>query len=861
MRKKVSKETTKTEEVLKETDVLEKVSKKKVSEQEKAVAPKKTRKSTRKTFANVETKNDAPKVEKEKEKVRSSKRVTINRGLSAVDVQERIEAGLVNITVNKNAKTTKQIVVSNVFTIFNLLNLFVATALIVAGSYKNLLFLAVIICNTVIGIVQEIKAKATIESLSLVSAPVVTVVRDGRKSFVKADELVVDDIVIFEAGKQIVADCVVRKGIVEVNESLLTGESESVVKKFGSLLYSGSYVVSDECYARVERVGQENYVQQLADQAKHYKKPSSEIMRALNQLIKIITLVVILSGGILFYNNYVVVGASWEEAVVATAGSMIGMIPSGLYLMTSISLAYGVIRLGQRKTLVQDLYCIEMLARVDVLCLDKTGTITDGTMRVKDVIEYEGETESSLKQIVALVLGNTKENNATAEALKKKFGMVKRATTRAIVPFSSARKYMAAYFENKKLSYLIGAPEFVLNQDYKESLVSTEVDKFARQGLRVLLVASSPTKITSPNQNFSDVKPLALITIEDVIRKDAIETIQYFKNSDVNVKVISGDNPLTASKIALRAGIENANRSISLDGMADDVVAKIAEHYTVFGRVSPKQKQILIRALKEKKHTVAMTGDGVNDILALKEADCSIAMANGSEATRNVSHLVLLDSNFSSMPAVVQEGRRVINNIQRVATMFLTKTIFSFLLTMICVIFGLIYPIQSIQLIIFDWFIISLPSLYLALEPNNTQVKGRFLFEVFLNALPGALLIVFNYGVIRLLAPAAGFSDAVISTLTVISIICVGYTVLAKVCRPYNNNRRIMYALMLVLGITMYFTLGPILLEIVDIKELGINAILLAICLGQFIYPAYSFLVKTGQVVRKGVSMKNIVNI
>ena len=819
--------------------------------EKKTVSPTKTAsKSKVVTFENIDDNIEINRIADDKGELKSTKKVQINKGLTLAEVEERKSAGLVNIAPPKNTKSKKQIVLSNIFTVFNLLNIIIAAALIVVGSWKNLLFMVVIITNTTIGIIQELKAKKTIESLSLISAPVVTVIRDGQKMYVKADELVMDDIVIFEAGKQIVTDCIVRKGVVEVNESMLTGEADSIVKKPGSLLYSGSYIVSGECYAKVERVGKDNYIQQLASQAKSYKKPKSEIMRSLQLLIKIITVVVVISGAVLFYNSMEVVGATWQEAIVATAGSMIGMIPSGLYLMTSISLAYGVIKLGQRKTLVQDLYCIEMLARVDVLCLDKTGTITDGTMKVKDIIEYSVDGESSLKQIIAMIIGNTKDNNATSEALKKKFGAVKKVTTKAVVPFSSVRKYSAAYFDNVKKSYILGAPEFVMGHEYANSDIAYEVEKYAKQGLRVMLVASSNTKITSPEQTFSSVTPLGIITIEDVIRKDAIETIQYFRNSNVNIKVISGDNPITVSKIAMRAGVENANRYISLDGMADEVVAKIAEHYTVFGRVSPKQKAILIKALKEKKHTVAMTGDGVNDILALKEADCSIAMANGSEAARNISHLVLLDSNFSSMPLVVQEGRRVVNNIQRVATMFLTKTIFSFLLTMLCVAIGNLYPIQSIQLIIFDWFVISLPSLYLAIEPNNTQIKGRFLLEVLASALPGALLIVFNYGVIALVSLFTELSYATISTLTIISVLCVGYTVLVKVCRPFNNNRRIMYFLMLILGIVMYLTVGPLFLEITAVKDMGIVAILLAICLGLFTYIAYSGLIKLSQKIK-----------
>ncbi len=798
------------------------------------------------TVSNEELKSEPVIEESEQvneQKEVKAKRITVSKGLTSEEVAARVAQGKVNIVTNKNAKTVGQIIVGNVLTVFNLLNLLIAAALIVAQSYKNLLFVFIIIINTVIGIIQELKAKKTVESLSLISAPSVQVIRNGKKEYVKADELVSDDIMFLDAGKQICADSIVRKGVVEVNESMLTGEADSIVKKPGGLLYSGSFIVSGDCYAKVERVGDQNYIQQLASQAKRYTKPKSEIMHSLQILIRVITVIVVILGTVLFLNNYYVATANdWRQSIISTAGSMIGMIPSGLFLMTSISLAYGVIKLGRNNTLVKDLYCIEMLARVDMLCLDKTGTITDGTMRVRDVIEYPTDINLSVKQIISMVLGNVKETNATAVALNKKFGQVKKASTKAIVPFSSVRKYMAAYFENDKMSYIIGAPEFVMPKNYKESSISFDVERYAKQGLRVLLVAASNTKITNPEQIFNEVTPLALITIEDVIRKDAAETIQYFKDSNVNVKVISGDNPLTVSKIAMRAGVDNANHFISLDGMGDEEVARSAEHYTVFGRVSPKQKQILIKKLKQNGHTVAMTGDGVNDILAMKESDCSIAMANGSEATRNVAHLVLLDSNFSSMPLVVKEGRRVINNIKRVATMFLTKTIFSFLLTLVVIISKNIYPIQTVQLMLFDWFVVSIPSFYLALEANNTQIKGKFLRDVLVSALPGAVLIVINYiviiGIGSIFPEGSTLTNQMISTMTILSTMAVGFMVLYRTCRPFNNNRRTMYIIMLLLFFVCLFGLGD-LMELVSFKTLGVTATLLVICIAQYSIPLY----------------------
>lgn len=780
-------------------------------------------------------------------------RTSVSKGLSEAELQERIDSGLTNKTQNVNSKTVRQIIVSNVVTIFNLLNIVIAIWLISVNQIINLSFMIVITVNTVIGIAQEIQAKKMIESLSLISAPVVEVIRVGKKLNIHADEIVMDDLMILTPGKQICADGVVRRGIIEVNESLLTGEADPVIKKAGSSLFSGSFVVSGECAAQVKKVGKENYIQGLMAQAKKYKKPKSDILQSLNGLIRVITFIVPIIGELLFLNlmsNYDPSAATitgvlfpdYVESVVGTTGAIVGMIPSGLFLITSFSLEYGVIKLGKYNTLVQDLYCIEILARVNVLCLDKTGTITDGTMKVRDVVDYSNPTPYNVKQIIAMMQGCLNDNNPTSNALQKKFGVNKKVKCLKSIPFSSARKFSAVSFEDANCTFILGAPEFVLGKRYSE--VVKDVENYAKLGYRVLLLAHSTQLIKDNNDEFNNLTTIAIIAIEDTIRDDAVNTIDYFKKSGVLCKVISGDNPLTVSKVAKRAGIDAADNYISLDGLSDDEVVAAASKYMVFGRVTPPQKKLLISSLKANGSVVAMTGDGVNDILALKEADCSIAMANGSEAARNVSHLVLLDSNFSSMPKVVMEGRRVINNIQRVATLYLTKTLFSFLITIVAIILNQKYPIAPIQLIFFDTLIIGLPSIYLAIEPNNTQVKGRFMRNVLAKAMPGALVVLFDFLIITLLTGPLAMDGNQVSTAVVISATCLGFVVLYHVCKPFNTGRKILIALML-----LFFTIGlslsvTLLTGYIKLVVLTLPQVLLVIALVEFSIPFIKLLRK-----------------
>lgn len=766
-------------------------------------------------------------------------------GLTYHDVEQRVLAGLSNKISSGSTKTIKAIVFSNVVTLFNLLNIGVATWLITVGAFKDLFFMVIISLNVGIGIYQEIRAKKTIDKLSLLSAPTGVVIRDKDEQEIMIQDLVIDDIMKLSSGKQISADSIVRSGSIEVNESLLTGESDPILKKPGDELYSGSFVVSGHCLAQVNKIGKDSYIENLTKQAKKYRKPKSDLLKSLKLVIRTVGLLIIPIGGTLFYMQ-TTGNVLYIDAVRGTAGAVVGMIPSGLFLLTSTTLAVGVLRLAQNNTLVQELYCIEMLARVDTLCLDKTGTITDGTMAVKSVIEYVNASGLPIKKAIPTMMASLEEKNLTSEALEAKFGTTRKIKTTAMLPFSSSRKLSAVEFE-KYGTFVLGAPEFVLKGEaYK--LISSDVDKNAKEGYRVLVIAHSKDTLEGEKLP-SDLAAIGLIIIEDTIRPDAILTIEYFKTHGVEVKVISGDNPMTVSHISKRAGINDAEKFISLEGMSDKDVIRAADKYTVFGRVSPAQKKLLIQALKQSGKTVAMTGDGVNDILALKEADTSIAMASGSEAARNVSHLVLMDSNFSSMPKVVNEGRRVINNVQRGAVLFFTKTIFSFMLAMIAIFSKGTYPITTSQLIMIDWLVIGIPSFILALEPNTSQVKGKFLMNVLKRALPGAIVVVINTLIIFSMRNILGINSTQSSTLIVISATFTGMMVLLRVLQPFTGGRRLLFTVMFSLFIlaviffpdflefnslwTDYYTTGTGAL----VPRLPVEQILLLVVLVQAAYP------------------------
>lgn len=707
-------------------------------------------------------------------------------GLSTEIVEKRILDNLVNDARVKTTKSIPKIFFTNIVTFFNILTFTIAGVLISIQAFTDLVFLLIVTANIVIGIIQEIRAKKTIDRLSLISAPTAIVRRAGVNHEIGVNEVVLDDLLLLENGKQICADSIVVDGQVEVNESLLTGESDAIVKKVGDTLYSGSFVVSGKCCARVDKVGKDNYIEQLTSQAKKYKKPKSDLLFSLTWLIRVMAILIIPIGILIFYIMFFVNDLDYVYSIRKTAGAMIGMIPSGLFLMTSIALAVGVIRLAQRNVLVQELYCIEMLARVNCICLDKTGTITDGTMSVKNVIDYNTVYGLATKNIVSAMLNALQDTNLTSVALQEKFGLGKRIKHIAAIPFSSQRKYQAVTFD-KFGTFVLGAPEFVLKEKF--NLIKNDVNKYAALGYRVLCLAHREGIIKDGALPNAPVEVVSMILIEDNIRPDAINTIRYFKESGVSVRVISGDNPLTVSKISQRAGIEGAEDYVSLDGLSDGEVKKAALKYTVFGRVSPSQKKLLIETLKENGMTVAMTGDGVNDILALKEADCSIAVASGSEAARNVSHLVLLDSNFDSMPKVVAEGRRVINNVTSVASLFLTKTIFSLFLAIQTLQTGN-YPISTNQLILIDILAIGLPSLVLVMEPNNNNVEGKFLTNVIKKALPGAIVILLISMATFSLSSALSLDSTSLSTIIVIAATHTCLMVLFKTCKPFNTLRK-----------------------------------------------------------------------
>ena len=654
----------------------------------------------------------------------------IDIGLTKEEVEERIKENKVNYDTSLPTKSIKTIVRENIFTLFNLINILLGVAVFCVGSYKNLLFLIVIFCNTAISIIQEINSKRAVDKLSILAQAKVNCIRDGEKQEIGINSIVLDDLLMLETGNQIVADSIILEGEVEVNESFITGESDVIYKRKGDTLLSGSFVVSGKCKAEVIHIGDENYTSKISSGAKYVKKVNSEIMKSLNGIIKIVSIAIVPIGILLFFNQLGLTENSFKNAVVNTVAAIIGMIPEGLVLLTSTVLAVSVIRLSKRKVLVQELYCIETLARVDTLCLDKTGTITEGTMEVNDIIEIT-KSKEELEEILSEISSASDDNNSTIEAIRAKYKNKQKWKVINKIPFSSQKKWSGVCFKDKG-SYIIGAPEFVLREKYDE--YKERIEKYSND-YRVIIVANSEGDFIEKELP-DKLEVLGFVLISDVIRKEASKTLKYFKEQGVNIKIISGDNPITVSKIAKRAGVENSEKYINMQEIkTKEQLEKAAKEYTIFGRVTPVQKKELVQALKKEGHTVAMTGDGVNDVLALKEADCSIAMASGSDATRNVAELVLLDSNFASMPEIVLEGRRTINNIERSATLFLVKTIYASILAIIFLFVNMPYPFMPIQLTLISTVTIGIPSFVLALEPNKEIIKGKFLRNVISRAL------------------------------------------------------------------------------------------------------------------------------
>ncbi len=716
-----------------------------------------------------------------------------NSGLSTDQINQRKKDNLVNNDTTVPTKTIPRIFFENIVTLFNILNILLAIAILCVGSYKNLLFIGVIICNTLIGTFQEIRAKKAVDKLSLISSTKVNVVRNSKIEHIPIKELVLDDIVYLKNGNQIVSDCIVVDGKCEVNESLLTGESDPITKKKGDMLLSGSFIVSGSCKAKIEHIGNQNYAAKISNDAKYIKKVNSEIMYTLNLIIKIISFIIIPLGIMLFYKQFNIVESNtYQNAVVHTVAALIGMIPEGLILLTSTVLAVGVIRLSKQKVLVQELYCIETLARVDTLCLDKTGTITDGNMEVINTVEIDKSFSHKINEIMSSMVYALNDNNPTFNAIRDKFGNKKVYDAIKSVPFSSEKKWSGVYFKNEG-SFILGAAEFILNNNISE--IEDELKEYTSKN-RVLILAHSNNDFNGEDIP-KDTYPIAFIIINDKIRKQAKETLKYFKEQGVNIKIISGDNVLTVSNVAKAAGLDNADNYIDATTLENDEDLKqAAQKYSVFGRVTPQQKKKLIVALKDQGRTVAMTGDGVNDVLALKEADCSVAMASGSDAARNVSQLVLLNSCFDSMPKVVAEGRRSINNIQRSASLFLVKTLYSLLLSILFIFINMPYPFMPIQMTLISMFTIGIPSFILALEPNNERIKGNFFINIISKSIPAAISVVLN--ILSVILATNIFKLSIEEFLT-ISVILTGYTgllLLFKISLPLNNIRKVLIILM-----------------------------------------------------------------
>ena len=756
-------------------------------------------------------------------------------GLTNEQVQERVAEGKVNFNENPNTRTYKQIVKENTLTFFNFLNAVLLVLVLFVGSYKNSMFVGIIIINTVIGIIQEIRAKKTIDKLAILTESKAVVLRDGKKWSISTEKLVLDDLIYLKTGEQIPADCRIIEGNLEVNESLLTGEADNLGKGEGDELFSGSFVTAGEACCQIIHVGKDNYASQITSEAKEFKRHNSELRNSLNAILKVISIIIVPLGLLLFYKQFYIAGDSIKDSVVSTVAAVLGMIPEGLVLLTSVALTLGALTLAKKKTLVQELYCIETLARVDTLCLDKTGTITEGTMCVERVDVYDpnwreselaetvleedtavlaedetleegvaekeiseknlpevSETEKESEKEIGRIMGNLmavlKDQNATADALRKYFAVKKDMVPTNVIPFSSDRKYSGASFKEQG-TYLMGAAQFLFPEG-DEALVE-KCGQYAEQGFRVLVLAHSPNESVGTELP-SGLVPEALLILTDVIRKEAPDTLRFFDSQGVDLKVISGDDPVTVASIAKRAGLKNAEQyvdatTITTQEEMDEAVA----NYSVFGRVTPQQKKAMVLSLKKQGHTVAMTGDGVNDVLALKEADCSIAMAEGSDAAKNIANVVLLDSNFAAMPHIVNQGRRVVNNIRTAASMFLIKTIFSVLLSLITIFFGEAYPFEPIQMSLISACAVGIPTFLLAQENNYQKIGHTFLRHVFMNAFPAAVTITGCVFAVMVVCQDVYHSNIMLNTACVLVTGWNYMAALKTVYAPLNRYRKV----------------------------------------------------------------------
>lgn len=787
-------------------------------------------------------------------------------GLTNEQVQERIAEGKVNVNENPNTRTYKQIILENTLTFFNFLNIALLVLVLFVRSYKNSMFMGIIVINTVIGIIQEIRAKKTIDKLAILTESKTVVLREGKKWSISTEKLVLDDLIFLKTGDQVPADVKVLEGTVEVNESLLTGESDNLSKSQGDELFSGSFVTSGEACCQVIHVGKDNYASQITSEAKEFKRHNSELRNSLNAILKVISIIIVPLGAMLFYKQYMIVGDTLKDSVVNMVAAVLGMIPEGLVLLTSVALTLGSMVLATKKTLVQELYCIETLARVDTLCLDKTGTITEGTMKVEDVqlydtaqttvvqhtAKFDSETGEPVQNVSALkpevtvsaekengqiqetvnsetasqeerqklqeidhIMGNMMsvlhDQNATADALRKRFPSRNDLKLIHAIPFSSDRKYSGAVFEGRG-TYLMGAAQFLFPEGNEELL--EHCSSYAQEGYRILVLAHSEQE-TKGTERPTGLEPLGLFLITDVIREEAPDTLAFFDSQGVDLKVISGDDPVTVSAIAKKAGLKNANHYIDATTIKtpEEMQRAVAE-CSVFGRVTPQQKKQMVQALQSQKHTVAMTGDGVNDVLALKEADCSIAMAAGSDAAKNIANVVLLDSNFGAMPHIVNQGRRVVNNIRSAASMFLIKTIFSVLLSLITIFFGDAYPFEPIQMSLISACAVGIPTFLLTQENNYNKIDHTFLRHVFMNAFPAAVTITGCVFTIMLVCQDVYHSNVMLNTACVLVTGWNYMSALRTVYSPLNTYRKV-----IIYGMQFAFFISAVVLQ--DLLTLG----------------------------------------
>lgn len=745
-------------------------------------------------------------------------KTNIKTGLIEQEVEERIKQNKRNYNTTIKTKSIKEIFKTNIFTLFNFLNTFLAFLIIMVGSYKNLLFMGTIICNTFIGIIQELKSKKIIDKLSLIVSKKTTVIRESKEELIEVDKIVLDDILKIKSGEQIVVDAIVRYGEIEVNEALITGEMNPIPKKEGDTILSGSFVVSGEAKVQVLHVAEDNYTYKITKSAKYLKPISSEIMKALKKIIKLISYIIIPIGIVFFLKQTSIPNNTLQNSVVNTVAALIAIIPDGLMLLTSTVMALGVIKLSKYNVLIQEMYSIENLARVDTICFDKTGTLTEGKMNVTNYIKIK---EENINNIIKEICYNLDNKNATMDALIEKYGKSNKYKVKKIIPFKSENKWSGITFEEYG-TYVIGAQE-------KISKNIKEIEKYQKEN-RILVIAHSDKEFNGeklPN----DLEPIGFFIIEDIIRKEAKQTIDFFKKNGVDVKIISGDNPVTVKEIIKKLDIELENYIDTTD-LTEEELKEAALKYSIFGRVTPQGKKTIIKSLQNNNHVVAMTGDGVNDVLALKQADCGIALSSGSEAARNVSELILLDSNFNSIPKIVLEGRRIINNIERSASLFITKTLYAMLLLTLFMFVERPYPFMPIQLTLISVFTIGIPAFILALEPNNERVKGNFLSNVVSVAFPTSITITFVTVLLLVTSEIINISKQDISTIAVLLLGTIGFIHMYRISKPLNIIRKTLLISMIVAFLIAVFGFEKLFsLSIINLRLSMIYGILTAIAI------------------------------